>query len=261
MQADGQQLADITTAMAFTSPVQIREICGSEELAGLPANELAVALSSNGYASESVLTLSQVDSVLVDVYKSLFGDTVQYFAHCSSCQHSFETSFKLDDWLGSLVSEMEVPENLSALADGVYQLQDEHGTVQFRLPTVEDVKSLQSVHGDNTDQLLIRRCVLSGDVNHPGIEASMGVVGPLLEGDITSDCAYCGSAQATYFSLADYVLSLLDRERPLVMREVHCLAIAYRWSRAEILSMSRSERRQHVQLILAETTTEEDFWS
>ena len=77
----------------------------------------------------------------------------------------------------------------------------------------------------------------------------MGVVGPLLDVEIGATCAECGHEQSVRFDLQQYVLAAVrDGERQRA-REVHQIATAYRWSLAEILSLPRSRRRLHAELI------------
>jgi hypothetical protein len=46
--------------------------------------------------------------------------------------------------------------------------------------------------------------------------------------------------------------SAFRRERPLLDREMHRLAVAYRWSLDDILSLPRTQRRSLVSLAEAE---------
>jgi hypothetical protein len=80
----------------------------------------------------------------------------------------------------------------------------------------------------------------------------METVAPLLSLDLPTSCPLCGAEQEVPFDLVSFFMAALIRERPLLAREVHYLARAYRWSHTEILSLPRSERRAFVALVLAE---------
>ena len=79
----------------------------------------------------------------------------------------------------------------------------------------------------------------------------MSLVGPTLDTDLEATCSECGSEQSVPFRIDEFLLAALRRESVLLTREVHELALAYRWSRREILEIPREERRQYAGLVLA----------
>lgn len=236
--------------------VQLREICGKDELSSHTADSLALELTSNREDLPADISLSTIDHILARIYRSIYGDRIECFARCVHCNRNFEMSFALSDWLESLNGSPI--DTLRPLGSETYELQDEHGRVVFRLPTITDLRSLATERSD-LEQALLERCVLEGNREHSGLDSAMAQAGPLLDGEIESMCAYCELSQMVDFCLSDYLLDLLHRERSLVVREVHYIARAYRWSREEILAMPRTSRQEHVRLVLAESRQEEVF--
>ena len=71
-------------------------------------------------------------------------------------------------------------------------------------------------------------------------------------GDVAATCPQCAAAQPVRFDLANFLGASLARERPFLLREMHLLARAYGWSLAEILSLTRDDRRALARLCEAE---------
>ncbi|MBI1356577.1 MAG: hypothetical protein GC160_19725 [Acidobacteria bacterium] len=251
----------LTGGEASPRYVALREIRGEEELADLsPAALVEKLVVADGSAPLDALSLSDQDRLLEEVYRNLYGAEVGCHAVCVACGKAFEMSFSLDDWIRSLVADDDP--GVRSVGDGTFDLPQQDGLerVRFRLPTEVDVA--RAAAGDEAEAARALRslCVLEGDSEDPRLDAAMARVGPLLDDEIEAECAHCGASQTVAFRLADYLLASLRRERPLVLREVHCLARSYHWSRPDILSMPRSFRREHVRLVLAETEQGDRSW-
>ena len=81
----------------------------------------------------------------------------------------------------------------------------------------------------------------------------MEAVGPVVVGRIVAPCPHCGITRTeASFAIQQVFLAALGFERGFLDLEVHYLARVYNWSRAEILAMPTTDRRAHVQMILAE---------
>ena len=80
------------------------------------------------------------------------------------------------------------------------------------------------------------RCVLQQDPQHDDeiVDRAMSLVGPTLDTDLEATCSECGSEQSVPFRIDEFLLAALRRESVSLTREVHELALAYRWSRREI---------------------------
>ena len=251
----------VTTGLPACRFVCLRELCGEDELWDDTAIGLIDRLlldrpcAAFGPGDAKKLTLSETDRVLSAIYRSLYGEAVQCHVACISCGGSYAMSFALaelwDSVTGALSADDALLLDLSGCnADGVYQFR----SLRFRLPTGEDVEAVAGLGTEEQALALRDRCVLEDDrsVDERGFDRALSLAGPILDLDLDSTCSECGAAQLVPFRLDDFLLSALRREGPLLAREVHALARAYRWSRREILAMTRRERRQHTGFVLAE---------
>jgi len=206
-------------------------------------------------------TVADRDRLVAGLYAHAFGDRIESHSDCAACGHAFEVSFSLSDLLQSLDEKArESARRYPPAADGFYDL---GGGISFRLPTVADERALHQLagaHAGRTSGTLIERCVRreGGDTDavdvsmaalEKALEEAMDAVAPLLSMELPARCALCGHTQEIDFDLLDFLLAALARERPLLVREIHALASAYRWSFAEIVSLSREQRRAQVDVI------------
>jgi hypothetical protein len=241
--------------------VYLREVSGFDELWNGPADELinqllvdwpgAVALPGDA----GKFTLAEIDRVLATVYRSLYGDEVECYVSCSACRYSYSLSFTLTDMWRSLTETTTEDEALlSELTGpderGAYRL----GGFSFRLPTGDDLAAVAGLAQAEIAGALRARCVFEDDraVSDETLDRVMSLTGPTLDTDLDGLCPECGAEEQIPFRIDEFLLAALRRESPMLTREVHHLARAYRWSRREILEMPRRERRQYAGLILAE---------
>jgi hypothetical protein len=242
--------------------VYLRELAGYDELSNGSAVELidGLLLDRPGTAARPGdarrLTLSEVDRVLAAVYRGLYGDAVECHVTCPECRSSYELSFTLSDMWEAVTETTPEDEELLATLEGpdghgVHRL----GLLRFRLPTGEDLAEVAGLEPEASAAALRARCVLDeaagGGREAPGLDRAMALVGPTLDADLDGVCPECGAEQAVPFRIDEFLFAALRRERALLAREVHELAWAYRWSRREILEMSRRERREQAGLVLA----------
>jgi len=240
------QLSLAPTRNASNRTLLLREITAVEELECRTTEALLRSIVvSGGTATLADLTLSEHDLATLAIYRHLYGDIIECHVPCSICSVPYDTQFSISDWLSSLQQGFDV------VRTGANTFECE-GTIRFRLPTPADMKELH--FGDNAggEQELRRRCVLDGDVNDSRLEAMMSCAGPLLYDDIEATCPHCSNPCSFTIHLETYLFSLFAMERPFVVNEIHDIASAYHWSRSEIVGLPRSERREHVRLIMAD---------
>jgi hypothetical protein len=245
--------------------VYLREIAGYDELSDISALELMDRLLVDGpgaiaqQGEASRLSLTDADRVLAAIYRSLYGDLVECQVACSTCRSAYVMSFTLTDmWNAAIEVAPENEELLGSIEGpdegGLYRL----GKLAFRLPTGADLAEIAGRDPQSMEHDLRARCVVEEDPDQDDeiIDRLLSLAGPTLDSDLDSTCPECGADQAVPFRIDDFLMAALQRESPLLTREVHELARAYRWSRHEILEMSRRERRQHACLVLAETSSD-----
>jgi hypothetical protein len=205
-----------------------------------------------GRATPAV-SLADRDRLVAALYGECFGDAITVASKCGACAKTFEVDFSLRDFVRHLDERVSAPPNLCAGPDaaGVHELDD--GT-RFRLPTVEDERAILGLGPAESEAALLARCVTEGDPSKVGeaVQAAMESLAPLASSVFPANCAECGAEQTIDFDLVAFFVAAMRRERPLVLREVHCLARAYGWSCTEISGLPRSQRRSYVALVVAE---------
>ena len=196
------------------------------------------------------LSLSDRDRIVASLHTSCFGDRVESIVTCSTCGQPFEMTFSLAE---EVVQPLDRPAAASQPIDsdegGMYALQDGR---RFRLPNAEDERALQGLPVEEATRELIRRCVASGETtsdNDEALDTAMSAVAPIMDVDVPVECGICHTELKVRFDMVSFFISSLARERPILLREIHRLAVTYHWSREEIMDMPRSLRRAHVELI------------
>ncbi|MCX4245547.1 hypothetical protein [Paraliomyxa miuraensis] len=200
------------------------------------------------------LALWEFDLVVAAIYRELFGEQIECSAPCESCGEGIGIAFSLDDLVTEQhhldADDAEILECIDGPDDGgVITLRPD---IRFRLPTVGDVT--EATRSRDPGGVLLRRCVLDdAGAYAEAVDRAMALLGPRLATELDdTPCPTCGYVQQVSFDLESFTRRAIERERSLVVREVHLLARTYHWSRAEILEMPRVQRQWHVGLILGE---------
>lgn len=194
------------------------------------------------------MSLSDRDYLVAELYRVHFGDTVECRLRCTACGEGYDLAFSLSALMQSIYGDW----GASAPVDGP----DEHGvfstpSARFRLPTTHDERYLWERPGTPPEQWLIERCLLEGQMEPSVLDALLSHVGPVLTTDLDLVCPHCEAEQVQTFDIVAYVLAAIDRERALLLREVHSIATTYGWNFDEIMGLQRNERRNFVGLIEA----------
>jgi hypothetical protein len=241
--------------------VSLREMRGGdEEVVEATDSANAVALLDRVLVAETGaalgpgqardLTVPDRDRLLAALYVRSFGLRVESTVRCPFCDQQFDVDFALDDVLSRLLvtpaSAVERDET------GLFCLPDGR---RFRLPSGADEDAVAQLPLADRETALLRRCLVEGspDVDPDAVAVAMRDAAPLLDLPVEAQCPECTRSQTVRFDLQHYLLARILEERRLRAWEFHRLARAYGWSRAEILDLSRSQRRLHVELIERET--------
>jgi hypothetical protein len=70
--------------------------------------------------------------------------------------------------------------------------------------------------------------------------------------DVAAPCPRCRADNETRFGLAAFLAARLAAERPFLVRETHLIASRYGWGHAEIMALSRVDRRAYATLVEGE---------
>jgi hypothetical protein len=119
------------------------------------------------------------------------------------------------------------------------------------VPTGRDELDAADFEQNEAESLLLNRCAEGGA--WPGgagaFQEMLDEVAPLIDLELTASCAECGYPHTIQFDIQSYLLGALLGERNRLIKEIHRVATAYGWCLDDILSLTRSERRQLVELI------------
>ncbi len=196
------------------------------------------------------LAICDRDRLLASVYRRCFGDRIEGTSLCRRCGERFDLGFSLAALIDSHAPngkvEVEGPDR-----EGVFSL--ENGC-RFRLPNSHDQRKVQDLEPQSAVTALLEACVVEAtqEPDPDRLQAAMEQVGPVLAEDLEASCPNCGAEQRVPFDIQSFLLQALAREKPFLTREVHRIAMAYRWSLDEILGLSREERRTYVRHIEAD---------
>jgi len=227
----------------------MRPLCGVDELhLQSPTAAAAIALLSrlvqqpDGSALPlAELSVSQLDRLLAALYAELYGHQAECRVRCGGCGEPYE--FNLD--LAALQSAQDSARPPACDAEGAWQIDPD---IRIRAPKLGDLELAR------TPSQLLQRLLLSGSAE--GREAELleflERAAPLLSLDLSAPCPHCGRAQSVRFDLARYLAQRLHGERPFLLRETHLLASRYGWSHAEIMALTRDDRRAYARLIESE---------
>ena len=218
-------------------------------VAGLAVKAEAGYLPPDRLRELAVCDLEVIAATLLCAY---YGEHVESSVKCERCGRDFDVSFALGAFLHELEHVRKSNSNSAGRgpdANGVFTLEDGR---RFRLPTGTDEMAVADLDFTEAARELRTRCVIDGDFEtHPDtLDAAMEASGPLLSQDLPANCPHCRASQTKRFEVRQFFLEALASERRFLNWEIHYLARSYGWSRAEILGMTRDDRRLHVGLVL-----------
>jgi hypothetical protein len=230
--------------------VLLAPLTGADEAAldGAAGPELTLSLlrrlgreADGGPLALDGLAVSQADRLAAWLYRDLYGDCAECRARCADCGEDYE--FAID--VAALIARQDGERPGPPDGDGFWALADGR---RVRAPTLADLAA-----ADGPDALL-GRLVAGGDpaADPDRVTAFLETAAPLLSIDVDAACPHCARGQNVRFDLAHYLAARLAGERPFLVREIHLLASRYGWGLAEILALSRADRRAFAALIESE---------
>jgi hypothetical protein len=198
------------------------------------------------------LAVSDNDRIAAEIYLREYGNRVESQLRCGQCGKDFKVSFPLETLIprGSemIAPGVEGPDDL-----GAFKLRN---GPRFRLPTLRNQLAVLKLDAESARRELLRHCVsldLEQEEEIAALEQAMERVGPLISGPITMNCPHCKFIERSVeFSMQRFLLEALAFEKRFLHYEVHYLARAYGWNRADVLALPKSDRRLYVGMVLAE---------
>ncbi|UQI46380.1 hypothetical protein M1P56_19520 [Streptomyces sp. HU2014] len=227
--------------------------------AGLASDDRGRALLLHGLARPGAgagellsVPVGRRDAELFAVRRALFGAELEVRADCAECGEEMEFSFDAAG-LGT--------DGPGTTQDGTVRIEEGEWTVEFRLPTPDDLAAAGTVPGDRARAALLARCVVraergGGPVTGPDlpepvqrrIAAASEASDPLADVTLNVACPACGKATRAELDIASYLWAELDAWARDTLLDVHLLATAYGWSEPEILALSPLRRRYYLEL-------------
>ena len=253
----------IPLRFAGAEQARLRELTGRDEFAVGGLNTAnAIQLLTSLIDTASVPEANQIhavdlvaadrDRLLAAVYSEAFGDRIESTLTCARCDQPFDLFFSLKRLL-SLMKEPSAGE-WKALGDGRFEAAN---GLTFRLPKGADELAIVGLAPEEIESWLLDRCTEGGEWPEGRIafEQLLEEVAPLLSLELLAPCAECKHVHTVQFDIQSYVLGAILAERRRLLAEINRIASAYSWSLDEILSLTRSDRRQFVELIENEYVT------
>lgn len=233
-----------------TRPILLAPPTGADEAAldgmtGLDAalrllGRLARQADGSPVACNS-LAISDADRLIAAICMGLYGSQVECRVSCRGCGEPYE--FSLD--LAALIATQDAERPGPADGDGCWPLPDGR---RVRAPRISDLGEAAS-----PEALLARLVTQSeADADPQAPAALLERVAPLLTLDLDAACPACARAETVRFDIARYLAARLAGERPFLIREVHLIAARYGWALADIMALSRADRRAYAGLIESE---------
>jgi len=240
----------------------LRELRGRDEieLADLDPASLSELLSALlvdvpgaavGPGRLDTASVGDRDLLVAGLYTRCFGDAVESQVRCTACGGMFEVTFSLAEEIATARrAAEEAAQHAPAAgpdAEGFYRLPS---GIAFRLPTVADERELRAMPAERRRPALLARCMrAAGEGDALAVEQAMAARDPGASLEIVVPCALCRAEQSIELDIVEFFLSAVARETPILAREIHALASAYRWSFQEIAGLSRRQRHAQVELI------------
>lgn len=236
------------------------------------------ALNPPGLDEVRALTVGDRERLLLAIYRLNMGSRIEAVARCADrrCGNLLELDLNVEDLLDFQPGEHSQEETGQTIAaDGEepihrVAIETEAGRwqVQCRLPNgadQEDAARIARSDAATAADCILKRCVF-GVLDAEGaaipLESALVrlrtpladaflVLDPLAETTFVLTCPACGTRTTTLFDAADFLVARLAPGVG-ILTEVHRLARAYHWAEAEILALSRTRRRQYLELLAAE---------
>jgi hypothetical protein len=241
MRTERVPLRHVPVAAGAVPWIALRELQGRDELAVDGVDTRAALALLDRLIGQTALPAASLcaadrDALLAALHRREWGDRIVTTLVCVACGERFDLSFALSavqahlakTATGMPVSPPSGQQELDAASQGARA----------------GVAALGAVLGTDASA--------DADAQTAAIEhlaATLEAEAPILDLEITAECAECGHPQAAHFDVQSFVLQRLIGERALLQAEVHQLASQYGWSLREILGLSRPTRRGFVRMI------------
>ena len=215
---------------------------------------LAVACPDASRDELAALSIGRRDQRLLKIRESTLGRRMRSYAVCPHCGEQLE--FELDTARLAASEEPAATQDEHTLEAGGY-------VIHHRLINSRDLAAVVGEQEPATVRdALLGRCVLAAE--HSGeatavsqlptavidsLDTELERLDPHACVRLEMQCAECGHDWQTTFDITTYFWTELCHRARRLLWEVDALARAYGWSETEILTISRTRRREYLELI------------
>lgn len=208
----------------------------------------------HGRESSLDLSLGARDRLLFEIYRLSFGDTLDAYTECPSCQERLEFSLSCSEILQNDEAQ-EIPEHSSVNIDGL--------EFTLRPPNSRDAAAAaasDSVTAAKT--LLLNRCANPARLADCAVDAlpaatqtkiitAIAALDPQAELLMDLVCPACHGAWQGVFEVSDFVWAEIRTRAKRLLQQIDALARVYGWREADILALSETRRNLYVQMAVA----------
>jgi hypothetical protein len=217
-----------------------------------PARRGAELLSAAGDGVDpDAIPVGRRDALLLDLYRTAFGDRLDALSACPSCGVVVEVVASCAGLLSGAAPEPVTPVD----TDGYH--------VEWRPVTGADLSSIVD-EDDPADAaaLLLDRCVTgargpagpvpAGELPAPVRAAVVGAMAradPYAEIAFAVRCPDCGTGWESQLDVGEFLWARVQARAHQVLHEVHRLAVAYGWTEPTVLALSEARRAAYLRLV------------
>lgn len=238
--------------------VFVRDLCGADELSVNSTETFDVIRlidrlllegpgSDMGPGKAYKLPVAERDIILTAIYQRIYGDKIDSTLNCRHCNAPFDLNFSLSELVRHLREKEDKP-LVRYQQDGTFT---GAGELHFRLPTGEDEYAVSVFPPEQARKELFNRCLINpGNINSvEALETLMENAAPLIDTNLTASCPECSTQQEVSFNIQAFLLNSILRERAQLLKEIHQIAVTYKWSHNEIIGLTRNIRKSYVNFI------------
>ncbi|WP_437674842.1 phage baseplate protein [Sorangium sp. So ce131] len=216
---------------------------------------LAGACPDETFDELSELPLGERDRRLLDLRERLFGPQLTATVTCPACGERLEA--------GLTVADIRLrPDDAASLAN---DLEVDGHRIVFRVPTSGDLLAVVGASRSERHARLLQRCLI--EIRGAGgealrvdalpapvrqaLSARMAAADPQADVQLRFTCSGCQHGWGARFDVAMFLWQELDAWAQRLLRDVTCLARAFGWREADVLSLSPTRRQIYMELCQA----------
>lgn len=216
---------------------------------------LAAASPGTAYDEIAQLSIGARNARLLALRAQLLGETLIAVTNCQQCNERLEIELHTSELGGEMLPP---PAPLDVRVDGY--------SLRVRVPNSADLLAVEhEAPLTAAREKLLERCLVEIHSAHDArvreplpafvvdaVAEKMAQADPQADLELALTCPHCGHAWQTPLDPVAFLWSEVDAWAQRILREVHTLASAYKWSEGEILALSPTRRLRYLEMIYGE---------